>query len=158
MLIDLIILALLLWGLVHGFRKGFILQSVIIVGILLGTWAALAYADKWALLVAGWGVPSSLVPIVSFALVFLVVLVLLILIAYLVHHIVHLTPLGLINRFAGALFGFCFGLFLASVLIVILNKIDGYAHLLPKSAVENSRLYKPVGKVAPFIYPHLYSH
>lgn len=156
MFIDLIILALLLGSLIHGFRKGLVLQVVVIAGLLLGTWAALAYADQWESLVAGWRAPTSLVPVLSFVLVFGVVMIVVVLIAHLVHHLLHLTPLGLINRCAGAVFGFCTGLFAVSLFIVFLNKIDGHAHFLPKSVVEKSRLYGPVGEVAPFIYPHLH--
>ncbi|MDP4207205.1 MAG: CvpA family protein [Bacteroidota bacterium] len=155
--IDLILLILLAWGAIRGFISGLIVQILSLVALMLGiwlgsefAWLASGYLSKWL------SINARLLNTVSFVLIFIGVLLGINLLARLITMSLKDTVAGRLNRIGGVLFGIVRMAFIASVCIVIINKIDPNHKLITNEKAEASVLYNPVSWVAPAIFPHLH--
>jgi len=68
---------------------------------------------------------------------------------------VNLLALGLFNKLGGVLFGMLKIVFVLSVIILVINKIDKKGMIISEKMQKSSILYKPICKVAPAIIPNL---
>ena len=153
-IIDGIIFLCLGWGAYKGFKKGFIIQSFVIIALILGIWGGFALSGKVEpFLQKQLNMEELACSIVAFIIVFISVLILVYTSGYLVTKVANATALGLINRLAGAAFGIFANVLVLSVIIGLLNKINDKKHIIPEDKIEKTYLYKPVGKVAPAIFP-----
>jgi membrane protein required for colicin V production len=152
--IDAIILLCLGWGAYKGFKKGFIIQSFVILALVLAIWGGFAFAGKLEPFMQKHFQMSELVcSIISFIIVFLLILILVYTSGHLVSKVADAVTLGMINRLAGAAFGIFANALILSVLILLFNRVNDKKHFIESEALEKTYLYKPIGKVAPAIFP-----
>jgi len=153
-IIDIIILLCLGWGAYKGFRKGFIIQSFLILSLVLAIWGALAFAGLLeSFLHKHFQMNDVVCSVISFILVFALVIILVYTSGYLVSKIADATALGMINRLSGAAFGILANALILSVIILLFNRVNEKKHFIEPKTLEKTYLYKPVGKVAPAIFP-----
>ena len=159
-IIDVIILLCLGYGAFKGFRKGFIIQSFVILALVLAIWCGFAFAGKLEpFMQKHFDMSEFVCSIVSFIVIFILVLLLAYTSGYLVSKVADATALGLINRLAGAAFGILANALVLSVLIILFNRVNdnktarGKEPFIKKETLDKTFLYKPVGKVAPAIFP-----
>ena len=152
--IDIIILLCLGWGAYKGFRKGFIIQSFVILALVLAIWGGLAFAGRLEPFMQKHFRMNDLVSsIVSFILVFALIVILVYTSGYLVSKVADAVALGMINRLSGAAFGIIANALVLSVLILLFNRINEKKRFIEKETLEKTYLYKPIGKFAPAIFP-----
>jgi len=152
--IDIILLLCLGWGAFKGFRKGFIIQSFSILGLVLAIWGGFAFAGMLEPFMKNhFRVGDLACYIVSFIVVFLSVLMLVYISGYLVTKVADAVALGMINRLSGAVFGIFTNVLVLSVLIMLFNRVNEKKQFIEKETLEKSYLYKPIEKVAPAIFP-----
>ena len=152
--IDIIILLCLGWGAYKGFRKGFIIQSFVILALTLAIWGGFAFAGRLEPFMQKHLHANELIcSIVSFILVFVLILILVYTSGRLVSKVADATTLGLINRIAGAAFGVFANALILSVIILLFNRVNDKKDFIKQEMLEKTYLYKPVGKVAPAIFP-----
>ena len=153
-IIDIIILLCLGWGAYKGFRKGFIIQSFVILSLVLAIWGALAFAGLLESFLQKHIQMSELAcSVISFILVFVLILILVYTSGYLVSKVADTMALGLINRLSGAAFGILANALILSIVILLFNRVNDKKHFIEPKTLEKTYLYKPVGKVAPAIFP-----
>lgn len=153
-LIDFIILLCLGWGAYKGFKKGFIIQSFVLIALILAIWGGFSLSGMLEpFLRKHFQMGDIVYSVISFVIVFLLILILVYTSGYLVSKVADATTLGLINRLAGAAFGIFANALILSVIIVLINKINTGKDFLPKDKIEKTYLYTPIGKVAPAIFP-----
>ena len=156
---DILILLLFIPALIGGIRKGFIRQLAGLIALLLGLWAASKYnALLSEIICLKFETTSSLVPVISFIIIFLIILLLVSLIGRLVSKIFQVAMLGWLDRIVGVLFSFLKTAFILSILIYILNSLDSLYNFMPKESISESRLYPPIQKLAPAVFPYLNKH
>ncbi len=156
---DILILLLFIPALIGGIRKGFIRQLAGLIALLLGLWAASKYnAPLSEIICSKLDTTSSLVPVISFIVIFLIILLLVSLIGRLVSKIFQVAMLGWLDRIVGVLFSFLKTAFILSILIYILNSLDSLYNFMPKESISESRLYPPIQKLAPAVFPYLNEH
>ena len=152
--IDIILLLCLGWGAYKGFKKGFIIQSFVILALVLAIWGGFAFSGQLEPFMKKHFQMSELAcHIISFVVVFLLILILVYVSGYLVSEVVSAMTLGLINRLAGATFGILANALILSVLIMLFDRVNEKKQFIPSETIENTYLYKPLGKVAPAIFP-----
>ena len=152
--IDILILMCLCWGAYKGFRKGFIIQSFVIIALVLAIWGGFALSGYLEPFLQKWfAMGETACSIVSFIVVFLLILIAVYASGYLVSKTANAVTLGLINRLAGAAFGILANALVLSLVIILFNKINDKAELVSKDNLEKTYLFEPVGKVAPIIFP-----
>ena len=143
MLIDLVFVLLMIWAVIKGFRKGFIIAVFSLVALVVG----IAAAMKCSAAVASW-LSSSIhagtrwLPVIAFLLVFVVVVLLVRLGAKAIEKMVELALLGWANRLAGILLYMVLYTIVLSVALFYAGKI----HLIADKTIADSKTY-------PFIQP-----
>jgi len=155
--IDIVIVILILWGAINGFIKGFVIQSLTLVALVLGVWAGAAFYETIGnYLAQQFSVSVKIMQVVSFTLIFIVVLVAMHYISKLLTDVLGKSVLGKLNRIGGVIFGMAKMAFITSIFIVIIQKFDHKHKLLTEETMNQSRLFSPVAKIAPAIFPHLH--
>ena len=153
-LVDLILLSCLGWGAYQGFKKGFIIQSFKILGVVIAIWGGFAFAGKIEpLMQQRFQMDFLICSIVSFVTIFVLILILIYTSGFLVSKVVDALALGLINRLAGAAFGILTNALILSVLILLFNRVNENKNFIKPEILEKSYLYKPVENAAPKIFP-----
>lgn len=152
--IDIILLLCLGWGAYKGFRKGFIIQSFFILALVLAIWGGFAFAERLEpFLQRHLHVSEVVCSIISFILVFALIMILVYTSGYLVTKVANAVALGLLNRIAGSAFGILANALILSVLILLFNRVNEKKHFIEPEILEKTYLYKPIGKIAPAIFP-----
>ena len=152
--IDIILLLCLGWGAYKGFRKGFIIQSFIILALVLAIWGGFAFAGKLEPFIRNYFQVSDVaVHIVTFVVIFLLIFIVVYTSGFLVSKVADAVTLGLINRLAGAAFGILANALILSVLIMLFNRINEKKHFIESGTIDKTHLYKPLETVAPAIFP-----
>jgi len=152
--IDLIILLCLGWGAFKGFRKGFILQSSLIIALVLAIWGGFAFAGKLEPYIRNdIKMSDATAHIVSFIVIFLTIIVVVSASGLLVSKVADAVTLGFINRLAGAVFGIVANALILSVFIMLFNRVNEKKQLVEPEKIDKTYLYKPIEKFAPTIFP-----
>ncbi len=125
MLIDLVYIIIILLAVFKGYSKGFVVAVFSFLAIFIGLAAAL----KLSAFVAVWlgkstNLGERLLPILSFALVFIGVAVLTRIVAKLIEKTLQLALLGLVNRLAGILLYAILYTIVFSIILFFADKID----------------------------------
>ncbi len=146
MIIDILILILLVWAIIKGFRRGLIVGVFSFLAILIG----LAAAVKLSAVVADYlgenvKVSAQWLPVLSFAIVFLVVVLLIRLGANLLEKTVELGMLGWVNKLGGMIFYSALVLLVFSVVLFYCTELGIFSPQMQ----ENSITYKWVSPYAP---------
>lgn len=154
--IDIILLILLVFAAINGFRKGFIEELAGLIALILGIWAALQFSGLVASLIAeNFNYQSKYLPVIAFVVTFIIVLILVNIIGGIASNIIKAVQLGFLNKLAGFVFGIIKGALVLSVFLVVFNKLDQDVHLISKDAKANSRMFVPIKNFAPSIFPFL---
>lgn len=155
-LLDVIIAIPLLWGAYRGFKRGLIFETLMIIGLIIGLYAAFKFSGLvQGLLKSFVNENSAVLPFVSFALVFAAVLLVMILLAKLLEKILKIASLNLFNQIAGALLGILkFGL-VVSVVLWSFKALEPHWDFISSDMKKKSMLYEPVLKTTSFVTPAL---
>ena len=152
--LDLILLVPLAYFAWKGFSKGFIITLAMLVGILLGIYAAIHFSEFTAsYLHENMKLDGGNIRLVAYLLTFILVLVLVYLLGHLLTSVVNTTGLGVFNRIAGLFLGIVKGLLIIGALLVFLNKIDPKSYLVSTKLKTGSLLYNPVSDSFEKVFP-----
>jgi membrane protein required for colicin V production len=159
-LLDVILLILLLAGAVSGFTKGLFVELASVVSLVLGIWAGIDLSpvvQGWLSKLLSWS-PGNL-KLLAFILIFLVVTIIVHLVANVFEKTIRAFALGILSRFAGALFGALKAAFFLSILLLLISNIEHYTTtLIPETSKRESKLYRPIENFALHILPFLKSY
>jgi len=150
--IDIIICIPIIWGIYKGLTDGIITQVAGIVAFFGGIWIATHYSADFTKLFSFSGKYAS---VASFSFFFLVSVIMVILIARLTNKIIDNASLSIINKIAGATFGGLKYALILSVLFFMIDAIESSYKQIPLLQKQESLLYNPISKLAPFIIPDL---
>ncbi len=128
--IDIILLVPLVWGTIRGFTKGFILELASLSALILGIWLGFLLINEGIDLMTTYfnleKIDETYWPYISFLLIFILVVVGVYFIGRFLKTVVHLTPLGIVDRMAGGVFGLFRWAFIIGLLLWI-NQTYGMA-------------------------------
>ena len=154
--IDVIILVLLIWTIIKGFRKGFIIELASLLALILGIFGAIKFADFTAgYLSANVDLPEDYTPLIAFALTFILIVIGVHFIARLVQTLVKMVALNFINRLAGAVFSGLKTLLILSFVLFFVESIDQNIKLIPQQKKNDSLFYYPLSGVAFDLLPKI---
>jgi len=156
MYLDLFILIPLLWGAYKGFRKGFIIELASLIALGIGLWGGIKFAQNMALYLDQWvNISEKLMPLLSFAITFIIIVMAVFALAKLLERLIKLVALGLVNRFAGSIFGLFKFALITGVFIYFLNIADIQFSFLSQELKESSLLYEPFNSIIDLVLPEL---
>lgn len=156
MIFDIIFIILFALAAFKGYNKGFILQLTSLLALILGIYGAIKLSSVVSkLLIDKLKLSPEIVPIISFAVIFIGIVLLINLLGHFMEKIADLTSLGFFNRLFGAIFNVIKYALIISVFLVILNNINRKVTFLPEKQMKSSVFYYPLSVITPLIYPYL---
>ena len=151
MVLDWIIIAVMLVGLISGIIKGVIQQIFslggLILGIILGT---LLYEPFAGLLLSIFRMSDQTARVVAFVIILLVVPMVCGLLGKALSKLVHAANLGFIDRALGAVFGFFKVVLIMGLVIMVLDMTGVSDKIVKKEEKKQSQLYVPVSEFSGF--------
>jgi membrane protein required for colicin V production len=154
--IDIILIAVFIFAGFRGYQKGFISQLASLVGLLLGIWGAIKFADLTAeLLTEHLHITTEYLHLIAFAITFGVIAIAVYFLGNIVEGLFELAFLGFANSILGVVFGVLKTAFILSVILVIMEKSSPKYNVLPKDIAKKSLFYHPIARLAPSIFPDL---
>ena len=155
-IIDIVLGALLLFGLIRGAMKGLFVEIASLCALILGVWGAIHFSYFAADLLdskVDWD--EKTINIVAFAITFVVIVIAISLAGKALTKLADFAALGILNKLLGGVFGALkIGLIL-SVLLIVFNKLNNTLPFMEQDDLEESILYEPVKSLAPMIFPTL---
>ncbi|MEN8247745.1 MAG: CvpA family protein [Bacteroidota bacterium] len=146
-IIDIVILVPLIIGAIAGFRKGFIMEVVSLLALILAVIGAFHFLH-WGItvLTENFQVSGKFLPFLAFVLIFVGIVIIVNTIGKLFKKIVDMVLLGGLDKIAGGLLGAIKWVFLLSVLIWMFQV---FGLELPQHLRDGSFLYPFVVGIAP---------
>ncbi|MBD0831105.1 CvpA family protein [Aestuariibaculum sediminum] len=154
--IDIVLLALLLFGLIRGFSKGLFVEVASLVALIAGVYGAIHFSDYAGAFVENnvdWD--EKYVNIVAFAITFIVIVIAIAIAGKALTKLADFAALGIINKVLGGVFGALkIGLIL-SVILIVFDTMNNTLPFADEEDLEDSVLYQPVKSLAPMIFPSI---
>ena len=156
--IDIIIGALILYGIVKGLFKGLFVEVTSLLALVVGIYGAVHFSMYAAQILSNnfdWS--QNTTSITAFAVTFVVIVLAISLAGKALTKLADFAALGLLNKLLGALFGGTKIALIISVLLLILSTLNQTIPFVSSDEIERSLLYSPVKSLAPMILPDLMS-
>lgn len=154
--IDIVLGALLLFGLIRGLFKGLFVEIASLLALVLGIYGAIHFSDYAASLFEAkveWD--EKTIAIVAFAITFVVIVLAISLAGKALTKLADFAALGMLNKLLGAVFGVLkIGLIL-SIVLMVFSRLNNTLPFFEPEDLENSVLYEPVKSLAPMVFPSL---
>lgn len=148
MILDIIFLVAAVWGFWKGWSNGLINSAISLISMFAGVILALKFGTVAAeYLQQMFNISPQILPIVSFAFVFIAVLVLLRIIGSLLDRFAEAVMLGGLNKMAGAALWFLLATFLVSTVFWFVDRAGFFTDAVKMSSVT----YDYVQPVSPVI-------
>ncbi len=153
-LIDIIILFFIGIGVVTGLMKGFIRQLASILGLIVGLLAARALYQALAeRLCPALTDSMTVAQVLAFAIIWIAVPLLFSLVASLLTRALEAVSLGWLNRWLGSGLGAIKYMLLVSLMIFVIEYIDGDNKLIGATKKKESALYYPMERFGKIFFP-----
>ncbi|MCQ2208656.1 MAG: CvpA family protein [Paludibacteraceae bacterium] len=153
--LDIILLAILVFAIIRGLMKGFVMEIASLVGIVIGLFIARNFGqDLVGWLVSATGLQVEINNIVSFVIVFVLAMILVRFAAILIAKILKFAMLGWLDKLLGGIASLIKCLLVMSVLIYSFDKVNNYLHIVSQETIAQSKLYEPVKSLAYIVFPN----
>jgi len=155
-ILDIILGALILFGLVRGLSKGLFVEVASLVALIAGVYGAIHFSDFAAGFLetkVDWSEQS--INITAFAITFVIIVLAISLAGKALTKLADFAALGILNKLLGALFGALkIGLIL-SIALMVLGEMNRTIPFIEDEEMEESMLYEPVRSFAPIIFSNI---
>lgn len=154
--IDIVLGALILFGLVRGFMKGLFVEVASLVALVAGVYGAIHFSNFAAEFLqtkTEWN--EKTINITAFAITFVIIVLAIGLAGKALTKLADFAALGIINKLAGGVFGALKIALILSVVLNVFDKLNNTITLLDDDTKQSSALYKPVKSLVPMIFPNL---
>jgi len=143
----------LIFGAFSGFKKGFLLEIVSILALILGIIGGIKLLH-WGmeLLTDHFDINSMILPYLTFILLFLVIIIAINFIGKMIKNMIDLTILGSVDNLAGSILGIFKWALSVSILVWISSS---FGISLPEKYTEEAGLYHLVESLAPIFIGYL---
>ena len=159
--LDIVILICIIIGIVHGLFTGIVKQVISLVSLV----AAVLLSGAMANWLRNWIQPHiqnnnnwfspEVQNAIYYVLAFILIVSLFAIVAKMVDKIINYTPVGIINRLFGALFGTLMWVLCLSILLNILAVFDTQSRIITKTTKEKSSYYETVKMIFPTVFPYI---
>lgn len=148
---DIIVYVALVWAVINGWRKGFLLQMASFIAVIVGLFLAFEYGKPVGIYL---GFENPMAAIVGFLVIFLSALVVITIAAYLMRTILRFSGLGKADVILGILFSVVKISLIVGVLFSGFAVINREYTLVERHTVEESLLFTPMVRVVDAFTPY----
>ncbi|MFS4484203.1 CvpA family protein [Hyunsoonleella sp. 2307UL5-6] len=155
-IIDIILGALILFGLIRGFMKGLFVEVASLVALVAGVYGAIHFSNfaaEFLMEKVSWD--EKYINIVAFAITFIVIVFAIALAGKALTKLANFAALGIINKLLGGVFGALKIGVILSVIVMVFDSLNNTIPFTSDEDLEDSILYEPVKSLAPRIFPNL---
>ena len=154
--IDIVIGALLLFGLIRGLFKGLFVEVASLLALVLGVYGAIHFSNfAGDFLQSRTDWTEKTISITAFAITFVVIVLAISLAGKALTKLADFASLGILNKLLGAVFGALkIGLIL-SVLLIVFDRMNNTIPFVGEEDIEDSVLYEPIKSIAPILFPSI---
>jgi membrane protein required for colicin V production len=152
--LDIILLALLLFGLVRGLTKGLFVEVASLVALIAGIYGAIHFSDFVGdFLHSKFDWSEKTLNIAAFAITFIVIVFVIALAGKALTKLADFAALGILNKILGGIFGALKIGFILSVILIVFDSINKSLPFTDEEDIENSVLYEPIKSLVPTVFP-----
>jgi membrane protein required for colicin V production len=154
--IDIVLGALLLFGLIRGLTKGLFVEIASLLALIAGIYGAIHFSHfATGFLESKIDWSEKYINIASFAITFVIIVFTISLAGKALTKLADFAALGALNKLLGGLFGFLkIGLIL-SVVLMVFSSMNKTIPFIDDEDIEESVLYEHVRSLAPMIFPNI---
>ena len=150
---DVLVFIILIYGLLSGFFKGFIVEIAGVVALILGILGSFKFSNVLGDTIEvfiDWD--SKTIQIVSFILLFIFIIYSISLLAKMITKTLNLIALGWLNRILGGFFGILKWAVVLSTFTLIISELNEIITIFPDFNFEDSKSYFFLKKLGNFLF------
>ena len=154
--IDIVLGALILFGLIRGLMKGLFVEVASLVALIAGIYGAIHFSNFAADFLmehVEWN--EKTINITAFAITFVIIVLAISLAGKALTKLADFAALGFLNKLLGGVFGGLKIALILSIVLMIFTKLNKTIPFVSDEELESSVLYEPVKSLAPMILPSL---
>ena len=154
--IDIVLGALLLFGLIRGLTKGLFVEVASLLALIVGVYGAIHFshfATEFFESRVDWS--EKYINIASFAITFIIIVFAISLAGKALTKLADFAALGILNKLLGGLFGFLKIRLILSVILMMFSSMNKAIPFVDDEDIEESILYEHVRSLAPMIFPNI---
>lgn len=155
-IIDIVLGALILFGLIRGLMKGLFVEVASLVALIAGVYGAIHFSNFAADFLmehVEWN--EKTINITAFAITFVIIVLAISLAGKALTKLADFAALGFLNKLLGGLFGGLKIALILSIILMVFTHLNRNIPFVSDEELENSVLYEPVKSIAPMILPNL---
>lgn len=147
-LLDIVIIAILVFGFIRGYTRGFVFQSTTIFGALVSYLVAKTCSPLMTeYMLQNLTEEKTFASIASFVIIFISTWLFLSFIGKMLTKLISYVGLGFLNKLLGGLLGLGIYLLITSFAILGVNWLDKDNRVIKKTIKEQSLLYNSIGNI-----------
>ena len=154
--IDIVLGALILFGLVRGFMKGLFVEVASLLALVAGVYGAMHFSNFAAEFLqtkTEWN--EQTINITAFAVTFVVIVLAIAFAGKALTKLANFAALGIINKLLGGIFGALKIALILSIVLNIFDKMNRTIAFVDEDSIDRSMLYTPVKSLVPLIFPNI---
>ncbi|TGV01753.1 CvpA family protein [Flavivirga rizhaonensis] len=155
-IIDIVLGALILFGLIRGFMKGLFVEVASLVALIAGVYGAIHFsnfAGEFLESKVDWN--EKTINIAAFIITFVIIVLAIALAGKALTKLANFAALGIINKILGGLFGGLKIALILSVVLIIFDKMNSAIPFANEDDLEAAVFYNPVKSLVPMILPNI---
>jgi len=152
--LDIILLAFLLFGLINGLRRGLFVEVASLVALVAGIYGAIHFSNfaaDFLMEKVDWN--EKTVNITAFIITFIVIVLVIALAGKALTKIADFAALGILNKILGGIFGLLKMAVILSVILIIFDTLNKTIPFTDEDDLEDSMIYEPIKSLVPTIFP-----
>lgn len=154
--VDIVIGAILIFGLIKGFSKGFFDELASLLSLILGIYGAIHFSYLLKdVLAQHFQMDHKYNSLIAFFGTLIIIIIGISLIGKLFTKLAQLVSLGFLNRILGAVFGTIKLALLLGLLLGWLERVNFMLPLIPEEHKKDSILYEPVKNLSNVVFPKI---
>lgn len=151
--IDIILGALILYGLIKGFINGLFVEVASLVALIAGVFGAIHFSYIAGIYLSqrlDWN--EDYINLAAFAITFIVILLGVSLIGKLLTKLADIAALGLLNKLMGSVFGALKFVVIVGGLLIFTSRLSVSIPVINEESTQSSVLYTPVKDLGNFVF------
>lgn len=151
--IDIILGALILYGLIKGFLNGLFIEVASLVALIAGIFGAIHFsyvAGNFLTEHVDWN--EEYINLAAFAITFIAIIIAVSLIGKLLTKLANIAALGLVNKIMGSVFGALKFVVVLGGLLIFISRLQVSIPIFESTQTEESYLYEPVKNMGDLIF------
>lgn len=157
-MVDIVLGALVLFGLVRGFLKGLFVEVASLLALLVGVYGAIHFshfAAEFLQTRTEWS--DKAITISAFAITFVIIVLAIAFAGKALTKLADFAALGILNKLLGAIFGALKTVLILSVVLNIFDKMNSSISFIDEDEINDTVLYKPIKTLVPGIFPNIFT-